>query len=105
VPLLEGGTARLSRSAINHLVLVGGRPVLIIENNGRRLTGLESASEAELRSAVSLLPGLSRASRRVLKVETYNLAPALASPAAPWLIEAGFVRDHPGLTLYDTAAL
>jgi ATP-dependent Lhr-like helicase len=100
IPLLEGGTARLTRAASNELVLIGGRPVLIIEGHGRRLTGLASASEAELRSALGLLPTLAGPARRVLKVETYNLAPTLASPAAPWLADLGFVRDPPGMAYY-----
>ncbi|HWE35527.1 MAG TPA: DEAD/DEAH box helicase [Isosphaeraceae bacterium] len=100
VPLLDGGTARLPRSASNWLVLVAGRPVLIVEGHGRRLTGLASASEAELRAAAALLPGLANPGRRVLKVETYNAAPALNAPAAPWLADVGFVRDPPGLAFY-----
>jgi ATP-dependent Lhr-like helicase len=100
IPLLEGGTARLPRAATNYLVLAGGRPVLIIEALGKRLTGLASASESELRAAVALLPCLAGPSRRVLKVETYNTAAALASPAAPWLADVGFVRDHPGMAFY-----
>jgi len=100
IDLLEGGTARLSRTPGNFLVLFGGRPVLIIEAYGKRLTGLASAAEPELRAAVALLPRLARPSRRVLKVETYNGAATLASPAVPWLVEAGFVRDHPGMAYY-----
>jgi ATP-dependent Lhr-like helicase len=100
IPLLEGGTSRMARSSANHLILIAGRPVLIIEGHGRRLTGLASASEAELRSALALVPTLAGPSRRILKVETYNTAPALASPAAPWLAEVGFVRDHPGMAYY-----
>ena len=100
IPLLEGGTARLSRTAANYLVLSGGRPVLIIEAFGKRLTGLASASELELRAALALLASLAGPARRVLKVETYNTAAALASPAAPWLAELGFVRDHPGMAYY-----
>ncbi|MDR3637718.1 MAG: hypothetical protein P4L84_28180, partial [Isosphaeraceae bacterium] len=100
IALLEGGTARLPRTTSNYLVLCGGRPVLIIEAQGKRLTGLASASEPELRAALALLPSLAGASRRVLKVETYNTAATLASPAAPWLAELGFVRDHPGMTYY-----
>ena len=49
IPLLEGGTARLSRIPGNFLVLRGGRPVLIIEAHGKRLTGLASASQAGAR--------------------------------------------------------
>ena len=100
VPLLEGGTARLLRNAANLLVLSCGRPVLIIEAMGKRLTGLASASESELRAALALLPSLAGPARRVLKVETYNNAATLASPAAPWLAELGFVRDHPGMAFY-----
>lgn len=100
VPLLEGGTARLPRSASNYLVTVAGRPVLICESFGKRLTGLASASEEELRAAVALIPSLAGPSRRVLKVETYNTAAPLASPAEPWLAEVGFVRDPPGMAYY-----
>jgi ATP-dependent Lhr-like helicase len=100
IPLLEGGTARLSRADGNYVVMSGGRPLLIIEASGRRLTGLASASELELRGALALLPALAGPARRVLKVETYNNAATLASPAAPWLAELGFVRDHPGMAYY-----
>ncbi len=100
IDLLQGGTARLPRNATNFLVLSVGRPTLIIEGHGKRLTGLASASDEELRGAIALLPKLARPERRVLKVETYNGTPALASPAVPWLSEAGFVRDHPGMAYY-----
>ncbi len=100
VPLLEGGTARLTRSASNFVVNVAGRPVLIGEGFGKKLTGLASASEAELRAAIALIPSLAGPSRRVLKVESYNTAVTLASPAEPWLAEVGFVRDPPGMAYY-----
>jgi ATP-dependent helicase Lhr and Lhr-like helicase len=64
------------------------------------LTGLASASESELRAALGLLSTLAGPSRRVLRVETFNEQPVLASPVAPSLIELGFVRDLPGLTFY-----
>ena len=102
IPLLEGGTARLPRNGNNHLVLISGRPILIIEGGGKRLTGLASASEGELQRAIALLPSLASPSRRVLKVETYNTAATLAGPAAPWLAEVGFVRDPPGMAYYFT---
>ncbi len=100
IALLEGGTARLTRSPAHFLVLIAGRPVLIIEGHGKRLTGLASASEEELRAALALLPSLVGPARRVLKVETYNTAAVLASPAAPWLAAAGFVRDLNGMAFY-----
>ena len=59
-----------------------GRPVLIIESYGKRLTGLAWASQADIDSALNLLPGLTGPDRRILKVETYNGVPAAESPAA-----------------------
>ncbi len=100
VALLEGGTARLSRNSSNFLVFIAGRAVLIVEGLGKRLTGLASASEIELKRAISTLPTLAGPRRRVLKVETYNRAATLASPAAPWLADVGFVRDPPGMAFY-----
>ncbi|MDG3002983.1 DEAD/DEAH box helicase [Paludisphaera mucosa] len=100
VALLEGGSARLSRSPGNYLVLRGGRPVLIMEAYGKRLTGLASASQAELDSALARVLDLVSTERRVFKVETYNGQPSLASPAAERLAELGFVRDYPAMTYY-----
>jgi ATP-dependent Lhr-like helicase len=100
VPLLEGGTARLSRAPGNFLALRGGRPILIVEAYGKRLTGLASASAAELDSALARVLELASPERRVLKVETYNGRPAHSCPVAPRLAELGFVRDYPAMTFY-----
>ena len=51
---------------------------------------------------MAFLPTLASSTRRVLKIETYNTAATLASPAAPWLAEVGFVRDPPGMAYYFT---
>mgnify|MGYP000933128104 CR=1 FL=1 len=100
VPLLEGGTVRLLRSPANHLVMVGGRPTLIVESHGKRLTSLASASSEEMAASVGLLPGLTGPSRRSLKVETFDGKPASSGPAADWLTAAGFVRDSLGMAYY-----
>jgi ATP-dependent Lhr-like helicase len=100
IRLLEGASARLTRSAGNWLVERAGRPILIVEAHGRRLTCLPSASSAELPDAIRLLPRLLSEDRRFLKIESWNGAPALGSPAEPWLSAAGFVRDYPGMTYY-----
>lgn len=100
VPLLEGGTARLLRSPGNFLVLRAGRPVLILEAYGKRLTGLASASKAELDAALARVLDLASSERRVFKVESYNGQPTLSSPAAGRLAELGFVRDYPAMTYY-----
>ena len=100
IPLLDGGTARLSRLHGNYLVMRGGRPVLVIEAYGKRLTGLASASQPEVHAALTRVVELAGPRRQVLKVETYNGEPALQSPVASRLAELGFVRDHPGMTYY-----
>jgi len=100
IPLLDGGTARLSRIPGNFLILRGGRPVLVIESGGRRLTGLPSASHDEIESGLDHLLELARSRGQVLKVESYNGEPAIGSTAAAALARLGFVRDFPGMAYY-----
>jgi ATP-dependent Lhr-like helicase len=100
IELLEGGVARLPRLPGNFLVQSDGRPVLIIEAYGKRLTALPWAARSDIKSALSFLVSLTGPTRRILKVETYNGAPAAQSPAAAWLLELGFVRDYPALAYY-----
>ncbi len=89
IELLDGGVARLPRLPGNFLVLRAGRPVLIIESHGKRLTGLASARQADIDSALNLLPGFTGPHRRILKVETYNGVAAAESPAAARLSRTG----------------
>jgi ATP-dependent Lhr-like helicase len=100
IPLLDGGTARLSRLPGNYVVMRGGRPVLVIEAYCKRLTGLASASQSEVHEALARVVELAGPQRQVLKVETFNGEPALQSPVASRLAQLGFVRDYPGLTYY-----
>jgi ATP-dependent helicase Lhr and Lhr-like helicase len=100
IELLEGGIARLPRAAGNSLVLKAGRPILIIEAFGKRLTGLSSASSIDIDSALNFLMSLIGSKRRILKVETYNGLAALESAVAARLAELGFVRDYPGMVYY-----
>jgi ATP-dependent Lhr-like helicase len=100
VELLGGGTARLPRVPGNSLVLRRGRPVLVIESYGKRLTTLPSADQTDINSALNFLPNLTSPARRVLKVETYNGAAVIDSAVAPRLAELGFVRDYPAMAYY-----
>jgi ATP-dependent helicase Lhr and Lhr-like helicase len=100
VELLDGGVARLPRLPGNFLVLRAGRPILIIESHGKRLTGLASAAPADIDSALNLLLSFTGPDRRILKVESYNKAPASEGPVAGQLAELGFVRDYPGMAYY-----
>jgi ATP-dependent Lhr-like helicase len=104
VPLLDGGTRPLVRRAGNALVLRAGRPVLLIEQQGRRLTALASASRDDLAAAVACLPGLlsGLGPRGKVTVEEWNGEPVTTSAGREVLEAAGFVRDYQSLTLYGT---
>jgi ATP-dependent Lhr-like helicase len=100
IELLEGGVARLPRGRGNYLILRDGRPVLIIESEGKRLTGLAWAARGDLEQALGFLPSLTGRGRRILKIERYNGGPVAESVIGARLRELGFVRDYPGMTLY-----
>jgi ATP-dependent Lhr-like helicase len=104
VPLLDGGTRSFARRAGNWLVQKAGRPVLLIEQHGKRLTALASASRDDVRAAVGCLPGtLDRKDlslRHKLTVETWNGEPVTTGEGRELLESAGFVRDYLGMVLY-----
>jgi len=90
-------------------VLRAGRPVLLIEQQGRRLTALPSASRDDVAAAVGCLPALCDgtgyprqrvAPRHKLTVDEWNGRPVTATEGRELLEAAGFVRDYQGMTLY-----
>jgi ATP-dependent Lhr-like helicase len=106
LPLLAGGARGFSRRAGHWIVLQAGRPVLLVEQQGRRLTALASARAEDLARAVVLLPSvLTRAQqqdlRHKLTVETWNEQPVTATEGKELLERAGFVRDYQAMTLYS----
>src|SRR5205807_8819717 len=58
IPLLDGGTRPLARRAGNWLVVRAGRPVLLVEQQGRRLTALPSSSRDDVVAAAACLPAI-----------------------------------------------
>src|SRR5262249_48720720 len=88
----------------NWLVLRAGRPVLLAENNGRRLTALASASASDVTAAVACLGGILDPVRgnalHKLAVEEWNGRPVTATEGMPVLEAAGLVRDYQGMPLY-----
>jgi ATP-dependent Lhr-like helicase len=104
VALLDGGTRPFLRRAGNWLVVRAGRPILLIEQHGKRLTALPSASADEVREAVACLPQLLR--RRggsplpKLTVEEWNGEPVVSTPGHDMLQSAGFIRELQTMTLY-----
>jgi ATP-dependent Lhr-like helicase len=100
VPLLDGGTRPLARRAGNWLIQRAGRPVLIIEQQGKRLTALPSASRDDVAAAVARLPDILGGDRHKLTVEEWNGQPVTATDGRELLEAAGFVRDYQHMTLY-----
>ncbi len=105
IPLLDGGTRPLLRRPGNWLILRAGRPVLLIEQHGKRLTALASASREDVSAAVACLPGIldnrrGPAARHKITVEEWNGQPVTASEGRELLEAAGFVRDYQAMTLY-----
>jgi ATP-dependent Lhr-like helicase len=105
IPLLDGGTRPFVRRAGNWLVVRAGRPVLLVEGQGKRLTALPSASREEVAAAVGCLRGIldagrSLATRHKLSVEEWNGRPVTTTEGRELLEAAGFVRDYQGMTLY-----
>jgi ATP-dependent Lhr-like helicase len=101
--LLAGGTRPFHRRAGNWLILRAGKPILLIEQHGKRLTALPSAATDDLARAVALLPAIlasSRDARHKLVVETWNEEPVTATDGKALLEQAGFVRDYQAMTLY-----
>jgi ATP-dependent Lhr-like helicase len=106
IPLLDGGTQPFMRRAGNWLVIRAGRPVLLLEQQGRRLTALASASRSDVAAAVACIPslctkenGLGRLHK--LTVDKWNSGPVTKSEGRELLEAAGFVHDYQGMTLYS----
>jgi ATP-dependent Lhr-like helicase len=104
IDLLDGGTRPLLRRPGNWLVIKAGRPILLAEQGGKRLTTLASASREEVAAAVACLPGVFDRSRSLsghkLAVEEWNGLPVVDTEGRELLEAAGFVHDYQGLTLY-----
>jgi ATP-dependent Lhr-like helicase len=105
IPLLDGGTRSFSRRMGNWLVLRAGKPVLLIEGQGKRLTALATASRDDVVASVACLPEIlkgefGQAAKHKLTVEEWNTQPVASSLGREFLEAAGFVRDYQAMTLY-----
>jgi ATP-dependent Lhr-like helicase len=93
------------RRSGNWLMLKAGRPLLLIELQGKRLTAMSHATNDELAQAVARLPELLKLMpkhdvRHKLTVETWNDQPVTGTVGKELLEQAGFVRDYQAMTLY-----
>jgi len=103
IPLLDGGTRSVTRRGGNWVTLRAGRPVLLVEQQGKKLSALPTASREDISAAVACLPSLCQGNGNVrarLTVEEWNGRPVTTTEGRELLECAGFVRDYQGMTLY-----
>ena len=104
IPQADGEPRPFTRRLGNWLVLRAGKPILIIENQGRRLTSL-STNQNDIAAAVACLPTILGRDktldvRRKLTVDEWNDCPVTSTEGREYLEAAGFVRDYQSMTLY-----
>ena len=91
----------------SYVVLSGGEPVLLAEENGARLTATtESRSRRRVPAAIKAFRDMRMASagmRARVVVREWNDTPVLESEGRKVLLAAGFREDYPGMT-YDALA-
>jgi ATP-dependent helicase Lhr and Lhr-like helicase len=101
IGLLDGGTRPFLRRPGNWLILRAGQSILIVEQQGKRLTALSTASHDDLAAAVACLPSiLGNERQRRLTVLEWNGQPVAATAGREMLETVGFVRDYQAMTLY-----
>jgi ATP-dependent helicase Lhr and Lhr-like helicase len=105
LPMASETPRAFHRRQGNWLVLKAGRPLLLIEQQGKRLTAMPHASNEDLAQAVARLPELlkllpSRDVRHKLTVESWNEQPVTSTVGRELLEQVGFVRDYQAMTLY-----
>jgi ATP-dependent helicase Lhr and Lhr-like helicase len=88
----ERDPARFARIPSNWVVLLRGRPVLLLERGAGRVSVLDGLSPGTARHALALAAGHAGARGRLLLRE-WNGELILESPAAPLVEEAGFRRE------------
>ncbi len=85
--------ARFVRIPANYVVLLRGRPVLLLELGAERVRSLPDTPRDTLRRALGLAVGHAMGSLRRLTVKAWNDEPILESWGAPLLEGTGFRRE------------
>jgi ATP-dependent Lhr-like helicase len=89
----ENDPARFLRIPANYVVLLRGRPVLLLETGGERVTALPNLAAGTLARALELVVQHVAAGQRRLTLSCWNGEPILDGPAAPLLEGLGFRRE------------
>jgi ATP-dependent Lhr-like helicase len=105
IPDAPGLVAGMSRVPSSWVAFSGDLPVLLAEDDGRRILAEDSTVRQDaVRSAIELLRATVGSGGRRVSVETWNGAPVLGSPGKDILSSAGFRRDYPGMTFDEVQA-
>jgi ATP-dependent Lhr-like helicase len=91
-----GQWPRFARVPTTHVVTAAGKPVLVAEDGGGRMTAPDQVPEETLRRAVTAYLERPYASRRV-HVTAWNGSDVLGGPGEPMLKSLGFSRTPSGL--------
>jgi ATP-dependent Lhr-like helicase len=85
--------ARFTRIPANYVVLLRGRPVLVLETGGQRLRSLPDLPPGTLQRALQAAVDHLGTHLRRLTFKEWNGQPVLDSPVAPLLEAVGFRRE------------
>jgi ATP-dependent Lhr-like helicase len=89
----ENDPARFTRIPGNYVVLLRGRPVLLLETGGERVTTLPDMPPDTLKRALGLVVEHVGGSQRQLTLKEWTGEPVLENPYAPLLEGLGFRRE------------
>jgi hypothetical protein len=89
----EHDPARFLRIPGNYVVLLRGRPILLLETGAERLTVLPDQPAETVKRALKLAVGHAACWQRRLTLGAWNGQAVLESPVAPLLEEVGFRRE------------
>jgi ATP-dependent helicase Lhr and Lhr-like helicase len=96
----DDATRGARRAAGSVVVLLDGVPVLFLDRDGRRLRIFADASDADITRALPALRDVARGRpSRTLSIERIGNEPAIRSPMAALLTDAGFRLDYRYLRL------
>lgn len=98
----EAESRQFQRRPTNWIATQAGRPILLIEQNGKRLTPLGDAPPAAIATAVAALPRSLRSTdaRHRITVEEWAGRPVTTTEGKAYLEAAGFVRDYQFMTWF-----
>ena len=92
----KGDDLTFMRVPSTHCVIWQGKPVLVVEDNGERMTVMKDITSDVLQRAIKAYIKRPGAQRRVL-IREWNGKPVLGSAAQAWLQPLGFSRTPNGL--------